>query len=130
MPVPGGLWVRGRGAPPAAAVYGARVGASPGWTFLSNHGHVLVSLAADPAARIRDIADRVGITERAVQMILADLEEAGYVVRERVGRRNHYTVVDRSRFRHPLEEHVRVGDFLALVARGRPAPGPAPADRA
>jgi DNA-binding MarR family transcriptional regulator len=98
---------------------------SSGWTFLSNHGHVLVSLAADPEARIRDIADRVGITERAVQMILADLEEAGYVVRERVGRRNHYTVVERGRFRHPLEDHVRVGDFLSLVVQDRPGTGPA-----
>ncbi|MGY1694869.1 helix-turn-helix transcriptional regulator [Geodermatophilus saharensis] len=94
---------------------------SPGWTFLSNHGHVLVSLAVDPEARIREIAGRVGITERAVQMILADLEEAGYVVRERVGRRNHYTVVERGRFRHPLEDHVRVGDFLELVVRDRPS---------
>ncbi|RFU20011.1 ArsR family transcriptional regulator [Geodermatophilus marinus] len=67
---------------------------------------------------MRDIATRVGITERAVQMIVGDLEQAGYVVRERVGRRNHYTVVDRGRFRHPLEQHVRIGDFLALVLRG------------
>ncbi|MGY1785868.1 helix-turn-helix transcriptional regulator [Geodermatophilus sp. SYSU D00698] len=88
---------------------------SPGWTFLSNHGHVLVSLAADPEARVRDVAERVGITERAVQMIVADLEEAGYVVRERVGRRNRYTVSTEGRFRHPLEEHVRTGEFLALV---------------
>jgi DNA-binding transcriptional ArsR family regulator len=99
--------------------YRARVSASPvGWTFLSNHGHVLVGLAADPAARVRDIADRVGITERAVQLIVADLEAAGYVERRRVGRRNHYTVATSGRFRHPLEEHVRVGDFLALVAGG------------
>jgi len=94
----------------------------PGWTFLSNHGHVLVSLAADPEARMRDIAERVGITERAVQMIVGDLEDAGYVLRERVGRRNRYTVVPHGHFRHPLEEHVRVGDFLGLVVR---APGPA-----
>ncbi|WP_409331618.1 helix-turn-helix transcriptional regulator [Trujillonella humicola] len=95
---------------------------SPGWTFLSNHGHVLVSLALDPEVRMRDVAAWVGITERAVQMIVADLEEAGYVVRERVGRRNHYTVVSQGHFRHPLEDHVRVGDFLALVtkAAGRP----------
>ncbi|WP_345771306.1 MarR family transcriptional regulator [Geodermatophilus normandii] len=94
---------------------------SPGWTFLSNHGHVLVSLAADPEARVRDIADRVGITDRAVQSIVADLEAAGYVERRRVGRRNRYTVATHGRFRHPLEEHVRVGDFLALVT-GAPAP--------
>jgi predicted transcriptional regulator len=86
-----------------------------GWTFLSNHGHVLVALAADPEARMRDVAMQVGITERAVQMIVKDLEAAGYIVRHRVGRRNQYTVVHQSRFRHPLEEHVRVGDFLSLV---------------
>ncbi len=91
-----------------------------GWTFLSNHGHVLVGLAADPDARMRDIAARVGITERAVQTIVRDLEQAGYVVRRKVGRRNSYTVAGQARFRHPLEEHVRVGDFLALVnARAR-----------
>ncbi len=90
-------------------------GSALGWTFLSNHGHVLVSLAADPEARVRDIAERVGITERAVQMIVADLEAAGYVVRERVGRRNRYSVSTEGRFRHPLEEHVRTRDFLALV---------------
>lgn len=89
--------------------------APSGWTFLSNHGHVLVALTTDPEARMRDIALRVGITERAVQMIVKDLEEAGYVVRQRVGRRNRYTVVARSSFRHPLEKHVRVGDFLALI---------------
>ncbi|MCZ2859856.1 helix-turn-helix transcriptional regulator [Blastococcus sp. VKM Ac-2987] len=86
-----------------------------GWTFLSNHGHVLVSLAADPDVRMRDVAARVGITERAVQMIVGDLEQAGYVIRERVGRRNRYTVVTQGRFRHDLERHVLVGDFLALV---------------
>ncbi len=102
----------------------------PGWTFLSNHGHVLVGLASDPDARMRDIAERVGITERAVQMIVADLEEAGYVVRERIGRRNRYTVVLQGRFRHPLEEHVRVGDFLALAVRApRAADDDGPAAR-
>lgn len=94
---------------------------SPGWTFLSNHGHVLVSLAADPEARMRDVAVQVGITERAVQMIVRDLEEGGFLIRERVGRRNRYTVVKQGRFRHALEAHVRVGDFLDLVlAEGAP----------
>ncbi len=86
-----------------------------GWTFLTNHGHVLVCLAADPDARLRDVADRVGVTERAVQQIVAELEQEGYVAKERVGRRNHYTVVREGRFRHPLEAGVTVGDFLELV---------------
>lgn len=88
-----------------------------GWTFLTNHGHVLVCLAADPDARLRDVADRVGITERAVQQIVAELEHEGYVVKERVGRRNHYTVVREQRFRHPVESATAVGDFLDLLER-------------
>lgn len=85
------------------------------WTFLSNHGHVLVCLGRDPDVRIRDVADQVGITERAVQQIIADLEEAGYVVRTRTGRRNRYRVRRAGRFRHPLEQQVRVGEFLDLA---------------
>ena len=86
-----------------------------GWTFLSNHGHVLVCLALDPEARLRDMADRVGITERAVQQILTDLVEAGYVTKSKTGRRNSYRVRRAGRFRHPLERRVKVGDFLDLV---------------
>lgn len=86
-----------------------------GWTILSNHGHVLVALSADPEVTMRDVAAQVGITERAVQMIVRDLEDGGFIVRQRVGRRNHYTVVQQGRFRHSLEDGVRVGDFLALV---------------
>jgi predicted transcriptional regulator len=92
-----------------------------GWTFLTNHGHVLVCLAGDPQARIRDIAARVGITERAVQLILRDLEDGGYVRKQRVGRRNEYTVVGRGRFRHPLESHLRISDFTDLLDEHRPA---------
>lgn len=87
----------------------------PEWTFLSNHGHVLVCLALDPEARLRDIAERVGITERAVQVIVRNLEDAGYVRKQRVGRRNVYTVDGALPFRHPLESGVPVGDFLRLV---------------
>jgi predicted transcriptional regulator len=91
-----------------------------GWTFLTNHGHVLVCLAATPDARLRDVAERVGITERAVQQIVRELEQSGYVVKQRVGRRNNYTVVRAGRFRHPLESGTSVGDFLDLVlAAGR-----------
>ena len=63
------------------------------WTFLTNHGHVLLAIADDPETRLRDIAARVGITERAAQLIVSDLEAGGYLTKEKVGRRNHYTVV-------------------------------------
>lgn len=95
------------------------------WTFLSNHGHVLVCLAASPDVRLRDIAAQVGISERAVQQIVGDLEAAGYVERTKVGRRNRYAVHRAQRFRHPLEAGVEVGDFLGLVVSedGRPWSG-------
>ncbi len=89
------------------------------WTFLSNHAHVLVCLAEDPHARQRDIAQRVGITERAVSSIVADLESEGYLQRERVGRRNRYRVMRRGRLRHPLESHQSVGQLLDAVLRHR-----------
>ena len=84
------------------------------WTFLTNHAHVLLAIAEDHDVRLRDIADRVGVTERAVQGILTDLEEGGYIVRERVGRRNHYRVVRGGRFRHPAEASRRVDDLLRI----------------
>lgn len=86
------------------------------WTFLSNHGHVLVALARDPDARTRDVAEAVGITERAVQQIVADLVEHGYIEKEKVGRRNHYRVTRSSRFRHDLESGVTLGAFVDLVS--------------
>lgn len=85
------------------------------WTFLSNHGHVLVCLAGDPQVRLRDVAERVGITERAAQGIVRDLEQAGYVVKERVGRRNRYLVVRSRPLRHPLEHQVRIGELADLI---------------
>ena len=94
------------------------------WTFLTNHGHVLVVLAMDPDARVRDVAERVGITTRAAQTILNDLQDGGYVKAERVGRRNRYTILTRAHLRHPMEAHVALADFLdAIVSRrpGRPA---------
>lgn len=89
----------------------------PVWTFLSNHGHVLVALGRDPDARMRDVAESVGITERAVQQIVRDLVSDGYVSKTKVGRRNSYTVNASSTFRHDLERNVTVGAFLELVAR-------------
>ncbi|MFC5176137.1 helix-turn-helix transcriptional regulator [Nocardioides taihuensis] len=99
------------------------------WTFLSNHGHVLVCLHKDPNARTRDVAAAVGITERAVQLIVRDLVEQGYLLKEKVGRRNQYGVVRNAHFRHDLEADVRVGEFLDLVsarigATSEPRPGP------
>lgn len=85
------------------------------WTFLSNHGHVLVCLAQNPEARLRDVAQSVGITERAVQKIVSDLEAAGVVERERDGRRNRYRLHSERPLRHPIEAHRTVGALLAMV---------------
>src|ERR1700744_3725840 len=86
------------------------------WTLLTGHGHVLVEIARNPEARIRDISAAVGLAERTVQAIVADLETAGYIPRHRTGRRTKYTVRHDSRFRHPAQEGLRVGPFLALLA--------------
>ncbi|HUO79037.1 MAG TPA: winged helix-turn-helix transcriptional regulator [Steroidobacteraceae bacterium] len=85
------------------------------WTYLSNHGHVLVCLARDPEARLRDVAVRVGITERAVQKILADLEAAGVLERRREGRRNRYRLRTDRPLRHPLEAHRTVAALLGTL---------------
>jgi DNA-binding Lrp family transcriptional regulator len=93
------------------------------WTFLSNHGHVLVALARDPRARLRDLAQAVGITERAVLLILADLEAEGILERTREGRRNRYRLNLDASLRHPLEEHRTVGELVAMVKGRRPTRG-------
>lgn len=85
------------------------------WTFLTNHSHVLILLHANPGMLLREVAARVGITERAVQQIIVDLEEAGFVERERVGRQNHYKVKTRNPLRHPIEAHCRIADLLKMV---------------
>lgn len=86
------------------------------WTFLTNHAHVLLCIARDPEIRLRDVAGAVGITERATQRIVADLVEAGYLTRHRVGRRNEYQVHSTLPFRHPVEEKSQVGDLLRLLS--------------
>jgi DNA-binding MarR family transcriptional regulator len=86
------------------------------WTLLTGHGHVLVEIARNPGARIRDISPVVGLTERSVQAIVADLEAAGYLTRTRTGRRVVYTVNRDSLFRHAAQEGHRVGPFLDLLA--------------
>lgn len=95
----------------------------PSWTFLTNHAHVLVCVASDPDIRARDIADLVGITERAVHAIVADLVAEGYLIRRREGRRNHYSINDGEPLRHPLEQHRTVGDLLGTVGRPDDAVG-------
>lgn len=90
------------------------------WTFLTNYTHVLLCIAEDPGVRLRDVAARVGITERAAQSIVADLVAAGYLTRERVGRRNQYELDPDRPLRHPLEAHHTVGELLDLL-RAPPA---------
>lgn len=91
-------------------------GTRPGWTFLTNHAHVLLCIRRDPGVRVRDIAGDVGITDRAVQGILRDLVDDGYVERERVGRRNTYRLLPDAPLRHPLEHAHTVGELLDLLA--------------
>lgn len=88
---------------------------APGWTFLSNHAHVLICLAQDPTLPLRDVANRVQITERSVQRIVRELEQGGYLVRSREGRCNRYTLRRTQSLRHPIEMHRRVGDLIAMV---------------
>ena len=90
---------------------------APTWNFLSNHAHILICLAADPRARVRDVADRVGITERAAMRIVSHLEDAGIVTRRKEGRRNRYVIHVQQHLRHPLESHCSVGSLLSLVLR-------------
>lgn len=85
------------------------------WTFLSNHAHVLICLAAHPGIVLREVSARVGITERAVQKILSDLEREGLLTRERVGRRNEYELHLDQPLRHPLEAHRTVRELIELV---------------
>jgi len=85
------------------------------WTFLSNHAHVLLCVAQDAKMRIRDIALEVGITERAVRHIISDLEEAGYIERIRIGRRNSYQIDESLRLRHPIEHHKTIADLIRAI---------------
>jgi DNA-binding IclR family transcriptional regulator len=93
--------------------------AEASWTFLTNHSHVLLVLSRHPDVRIRDIAIAVGITERAVQRILEELETGGYILVEKTGRRNRYTVNPRMQLRHPVEAHCTVGGLVHFVHGGR-----------
>lgn len=92
-------------------------GTEGNWTFLTNHTHVLICLTQDPEMRLRDVADMVGITERATQRIVSDLESGGALTRVRQGRRNRYDVNLDLPLRHPLESHRTVGDLIRAVDR-------------
>jgi predicted transcriptional regulator len=84
------------------------------WTFLSNHGHVLVHISRNPEARLRDIAADVGITERAVQIIVRNLLDEGYLKVVKVGRRNTYKINKRAKLRHQSENQNTIDDLLSI----------------
>lgn len=100
----------------SAAGQEAASSASHRWTFLTNHAHVLVVLHSNPGIVLREVAIQVGITERAVQRIIQDLEDDGFIERERLGRRNRYRIIMTQPLRHPIESHRRIGDLLALLS--------------
>ncbi|MDJ0812786.1 MAG: helix-turn-helix domain-containing protein [Woeseiaceae bacterium] len=85
------------------------------WTFFSNYAHVLVCLAETPEATLREVAERVGITERSAQRLISHLDEAGILSREKHGRRNSYIIDTSVHLRHPLEEHCTVGELLETI---------------
>ena len=101
------------------------VGTPRTWTLLTNHARLLILVARDPDSRVRDLAANAGITERAAQGILTDLEVAGFLDRRRVGRRTEYSIHPHASFRHPLESGHEVGELLALFATNHAAPGAA-----
>lgn len=94
---------------------------SDSWTFLTNHGHVLLSLARDPQLRLRDLAEQVGITERSAQKIVTELQTAGYLAKTKTGRRNVYQVNPQAHFRHPIEADHLIGELLSIFG-GHPHP--------
>ena len=87
----------------------------PGWTFLTNQAQVLVCIARDPGIRLRDIGERVGITERAAHRIVVELADAGYITRERNGRRNRYTINAHFPLPDPIAREQNVGELLAIL---------------
>ena len=86
-----------------------------GWSFFTNHAHVLLCLAEDPEMRLRDVGVAVGITERAVQKILSELESGGVLERERIGRRNVYRIHGELPLRHPVEAHCKVQGLIGFI---------------
>jgi predicted transcriptional regulator of viral defense system len=93
------------------------------WTFLTNHAHTLLCIARDPGIRLRDVAERVGVTERAAQRIVSDLVEGGYLDRLREGRRNYYRVKANRPLRHPVERGHDIGEILSVLHDAKGAGG-------
>jgi hypothetical protein len=91
------------------------------WSFLTNHAQVLLCIAHDPGIRLRDIGDAIGITERAAHRIVVELADAGYIKRQRNGRRNHYTIQPDLPLPDPLAREQKIGDLVAILA-GQPQP--------
>lgn len=89
------------------------------WTFFTNHSHVLFYLYTNPPAPLRAVADSIGITERAVQSIITDLEEGGVITRYREGRQNRYRINPEVSLRHPLEAHHNIGEMLEIMKEGQ-----------
>lgn len=104
---------KGSGGGAAVAIAAAPVA---GWTFLTNHAHVLLALYQQPDQRLRDVATAVGITERMVQRVVSELVEADYLVITKEGRCNRYTVNAELQLRHPLEKHHTIGELLELLS--------------
>jgi len=92
------------------------------WTFLTNHARVLLCISGDPGMRLRDIADRAGITERSAYSIVQDLAEAGYIIKEKDGRRNRYRIEADLPLPEPSSQERTVGEVLALLAGRDPLP--------
>ena len=95
---------------------------APTWSFLTNHARVLLCIAHDPRIRLREIGDHVGITERAAYNIVTELAAAGYISRERRGRRNHYTIHHHLPLPDQLAHKQRIGDLLAILTTQDPPP--------
>lgn len=92
------------------------------WTFVTNHTRVLIAIAENPDIRVRDIAQLTGITERSTQRIVADLQEAGYLTHEKIGRRNHYHINQDASLRHQREQDVEIGQLIDLLSNTRSTP--------
>lgn len=116
--------IDGRGWFPVTSVQNYNSGMAE-WTFFTNHAHTLLCIARDPGIRLRDVAERVGVTERAAQRIVSDLVEAGYLDRLREGRRNYYRIRADRPLRHPVERGHHIGEILAVLHDAKGAGGAA-----